>query len=526
MLSVLRSTLAITLACCSLASFAAAPIAGNDVRVITANSSVTINALNNDSDPDGDSIAITAIVQPEVGTAQLRNPDGAVIYTPPVGFVGRVQINYTLTDLPQADVNPQNTTGTIVITVVAFNPNPEQENQASVGNALTSACDRLGSADPDTLSAGQRALAARCQGLLQLQVANPGALAEVIRQITPEETLALMKAAAGASTTHSQALSGHLSSLGQGIHNLSLNGLSWQDAAHTGGAAGDSLSQSPWGLFGTLQLESAEKDRTRRENGFDYSANTLVAGVDYRWSESWALGLAGGYTQNDLEYREQDGEVSAKITSLMAFSLFNWGNFSWDLQAGISQSDYDISRRIRYTDFSPLAFNTQGTTSGQHLFANTQLQYAFTRGALSLYPSLKLSYNDNQVDAYGENNAGGFEVNLAEQTSDQLNLTAGLASQYAVSGNWGVWVPTASFNWVQQVAGDKTPVAGDFAFSGAGNARFVLTPEETDESFYQLGLGSSWVFPNGWSGFINWQQVMAVEDFSAQQLEMGFRLEL
>ena len=51
----------------------------------------------------------------------------------------------------------------------------------------------------------------------------------------------------------------------------------------------------PLGLFATAQLETADKDRTQLENGFNYSANSLLVGVDYRLSADWVIGVAGGF---------------------------------------------------------------------------------------------------------------------------------------------------------------------------------------------------------------------------------------
>ena len=82
----------------------------------------------------------------------------------------------------------------------------------------------------------------RCAGLVYLQINNPGGLNEVVRQISPEETLALAKAATGATEAISAALGKRLGSINSST-SFSLNGQQWQQ--DIGGAAGDDLRSSP-----------------------------------------------------------------------------------------------------------------------------------------------------------------------------------------------------------------------------------------------------------------------------------------
>ena len=51
----------------------------------------------NDTDPDGDTLSVTAITQPADGTAVL-NADSTITYTPPPGFQGTALIPYTISD--------------------------------------------------------------------------------------------------------------------------------------------------------------------------------------------------------------------------------------------------------------------------------------------------------------------------------------------------------------------------------------------------------------------------------------------
>ncbi|WP_306131722.1 Ig-like domain-containing protein [Roseivivax marinus] len=73
-----------------------APRAGDDSISTPANTPVTIPVLTNDSDPDGDPLAVTGLTSESDGF--VVNADGTVTYTPDEGFVGTETATYTVDD--------------------------------------------------------------------------------------------------------------------------------------------------------------------------------------------------------------------------------------------------------------------------------------------------------------------------------------------------------------------------------------------------------------------------------------------
>ncbi len=93
------------------------PEAVDDNANTEEGSAVTIDVLDNDSDPDGDPIEINSFTQPSNGTVVL-NPDGSFTYTPSGEFVGEDSFTYTIRDSSGAISN----TATVTITVSEDNP--------------------------------------------------------------------------------------------------------------------------------------------------------------------------------------------------------------------------------------------------------------------------------------------------------------------------------------------------------------------------------------------------------------------
>lgn len=73
-----------------------APIAVNDTATVDSGQVVFIDALTNDSDPDGDSLAITSVDPATNGTVTIEN--NQLRYVPDAGFVGEETLSYTVSD--------------------------------------------------------------------------------------------------------------------------------------------------------------------------------------------------------------------------------------------------------------------------------------------------------------------------------------------------------------------------------------------------------------------------------------------
>ena len=73
------------------------PVAQPDVVTTPMNTPIMVNALANDTDPDGDALTIIAVTQPANGTATIT-PNG-ILYTPNTGFYGSIDVfSYTISD--------------------------------------------------------------------------------------------------------------------------------------------------------------------------------------------------------------------------------------------------------------------------------------------------------------------------------------------------------------------------------------------------------------------------------------------
>ncbi len=128
------------------------PIGCSDSYQVVHDHSLSIAApgvLSNDSDPDGDVIAIASYSEPDNGSLSLAS-DGSFTYVPDSHYLGNDSFTYTITD-------GQSTSGTVTVSIVVWNYPPTvmdewytvQFDQTLAGNVLANDSD----VDGDLLTA-------------------------------------------------------------------------------------------------------------------------------------------------------------------------------------------------------------------------------------------------------------------------------------------------------------------------------------------------------------------------------------
>src|SRR3990172_1802138 len=109
------------------------PNAQNDAGVTTEDTSLNINVLANDSDPDGDKLFLDSFDSTSAnGGTVTRDDNGTpgdtsddqLVYTPSLNFNGIDTFNYSVSDGTQSD------TGSVTVTVTAVNDQPTADNQS------------------------------------------------------------------------------------------------------------------------------------------------------------------------------------------------------------------------------------------------------------------------------------------------------------------------------------------------------------------------------------------------------------
>jgi len=112
------------------------PVLGVDGEVVFRNTSNNVvDVLDNDSDPNGDALTITAITQPANGTAAITGAGTTVSYTPDAGYLSPPQEPDVFT-YSVSDGNGGSATSTINMFVVTDNNSPVANDDSIVVDTI------------------------------------------------------------------------------------------------------------------------------------------------------------------------------------------------------------------------------------------------------------------------------------------------------------------------------------------------------------------------------------------------------
>ncbi len=117
-----QSTAVVTV---TIASANDAPTAADDLGAVAEDSSTTIDVLTNDTDVDGDALAVVAVTQGAHGSV-VSNGDGTLSYTPVTNYHGTDILTYTVSD-GQGGL----ATAAVTVTVNPVNDAPVAANDAA-----------------------------------------------------------------------------------------------------------------------------------------------------------------------------------------------------------------------------------------------------------------------------------------------------------------------------------------------------------------------------------------------------------
>ena len=102
------------------------PIAANDFVTTNEDNSVIVNVLSNDSDVDGDSLAINSVTKSSNGAAAIISGN-RIMYTPNANFNGKDSFGYTI-----RDGKGGSSSATVTVTVNAINDPPVAADDSAI----------------------------------------------------------------------------------------------------------------------------------------------------------------------------------------------------------------------------------------------------------------------------------------------------------------------------------------------------------------------------------------------------------
>jgi len=305
-----------------------------------------------------------------------------------------------------------------------------------------------------------------------------------------------------------------------------------------GGAAGADddnylIQSSRFGVFVNGSVLYGDKDKTDRQAGYDLEVKGLTMGMDYRITNNLVAGLALGYSDTSLDYNNSGGNMGADSVFYTAYgSYYNDANFYIDASVTRGQADYDMRRRVSYTDAAGLfEQNIQSSTDGRQLLGTLDVGYDFVRGALIIGPNAGLSYSKTNIDAFAEQGQSGLELDFSRQASSAQNMNIGMHSSYTFLRDWGVLIAQFSGNYYKDFKNDENQVFANFVHNpfdqgDTSISQMLIRTDVIDKSYMTFNFGLSAQFQHGLSGFVDYRYLAGARNVSSSEVSFGMRYEL
>lgn len=425
-------------------------------------------------------------------------------------------------------------------------------NERSLAETLDGLCPRLAEADQlNPLAGAQRNLLRRCNGLLSPDLSDEDQAA-ALQAIAGEEVAALLSAATDFASVQQSNIRSRFTQLRRGGRGVDLSGLNIQtDSGNLNGkliasafgdklggaASGDEdtylLESSRWGIFLNGNILYGDKDKTDNQNGYDLDVKGLTFGMDYRITDNAVAGLAIGFADTDLDYKQNGGTMDAESQFVTAYgSYYDEKNYYVDVSITRGNSDYDMLRRVQYQDlFGEVNAQLNSSTNGRQLLATFDAGYDYIKGSWIIGPNLGVSYNKTHIDQFNERGDSGLELAYGQQEASVQSASVGWHSSYTMLRDWGVLTAQFNGNYYQDLQNDENQIVAAFVHNPFQNDNSPLSPmlvrtDDADKSYMTFNLALAAQFQRGFSGFVDYRYLAGARHISSGELSFGMRYEL
>lgn len=408
--------------------------------------------------------------------------------------------------------------------------------QSVTGNGVQTVCDSLASNGAKITSSPQNAqqdLFNQCNAMVRNgnQIQNNGqtdnslglnseGLGSALQNVATEEMATPSKISTNTLSGQVSAINSHLIEL----HNL-------------GGGSGDdegSLLSNRLNMFLNGVGGFGDIKGTSRENAADFDNAGVILGADYRITDNFLLGLAGGYTNISSDYKTNidvaGGNIDADIFNVSLFSTYDIEDFYMDGSFTYGWSDYDVERRVVVLS-NPTITTTGGANraatsnpNGDQYSAALGFGYNFHQEALTINPIARVSYFHGQIDSYSEQGAFGLNLDIDKQNFESLQSSVGGQISYPFSESFGIITPQAAFSWNHEFLNDSRNITAKYSADPNGII-FNATTNSPDRDFFILGAGISSVLQGGVQLFFNYQTLLGYSRITSHGFTSGIRLE-
>ncbi len=286
--------------------------------------------------------------------------------------------------------------------------------------------------------------------------------------------------------------------------NRSSNGLALSVNSRSGGGmslSGEQIAQidgsrlpQGWGVWTAGTVNSGQRDRNARSDGFDFQSDGVTVGADWRMGERFLLGVAGGFGWNDTDLDDGRSKLEAKQRALSLYGLWRPSE-RWFVDGilGWGRLDFDIRR------FSATAGAiARADREGDQVFGTLTAGYEHTSaGGVLLTGYGRLDGSRTKLDGYRETGLGIYDLSYGSQTVENSGAALGLEGSFPILTTRGnVFRPYWTIEY-RQALEDRSDVRLNYVILPAAND-YLLRMRSYGDNALSYGAGLDMELARRW----------------------------
>jgi uncharacterized protein YhjY with autotransporter beta-barrel domain len=335
-----------------------------------------------------------------------------------------------------------------------------------------------------------------CNGNIPLQLGwNTTAISAMCVQVNG--------GAGGATNTSSVNLGTAYAGGGMSTRKQKKNHESDNESDQSGKAA--SADTGGWGVLVTPQYSKTSRVETELENGYQSNLKGLVIGVDYRFTNSFLLGLAVGQTKDEAIFLNGAGFLKSSTDTVTLYSTWMVSEeTAIDGYLGFGKIDFNGQRHVAFDYGAGIFGTTASNTAGRQELAGMSVSTRKALGQINLSPFISLDYIKTKINGYTETGTTTLEMRYGNRRVASLTSSLGARAETDYGYTWGVLLPSIRLVTVHEFQNNSQQLSTELASTpGFGFAVFTDAP---DRNYLIAGVGITAAMNSGAQIFIDYEK--------------------
>ncbi|WP_372783100.1 autotransporter outer membrane beta-barrel domain-containing protein [Litorivivens sp.] len=293
----------------------------------------------------------------------------------------------------------------------------------------------------------------------------------------------------------------------------------------------------------TGELDADDRDGSNAERGYTADISSFAMTFDYRHSEQLVSGAILSFERSELEFdalepsgspftpQPRAGRYETDGIAITGFAQYttSTGVFA-DASIGYTDLSHDFERNSVYqpsSRVSQLDVSTEADADGQRLSLHVRAGKSIQLGAWSVSPQTSVMHVNTTTDSYREKdtNNSGLAMRYKRYKQDSLLGIVGTSLQRAFSTDFGVISTQLRADYQREFERDDEEVDAIFV-NDSGGTVFTLAGDDPDKSYVRAGLSVVALLAQGWSLYLDYEQLFGNSEYDQYRGTLGFRKEL